>query len=157
MEPVAERCPDTRSRTLGTTEGKRSSPATKVWLKIGRKCKAVELGGEKELEEKVREWMGVEREVQVYVVGWERGLSWRELAELEEGKTAEALVGLKGGMGNKKRAKKYRNPWVSAEESERKKVGSGDSSAEEIAVHKAQEAFEQLATQAMEEGGRRWR
>ena len=40
---------------------------------------------------------------------------------------------MKGGLGNKKRAKKYRNPWLSSEESEPEKVGSGDGSAEEIA------------------------
>ena len=56
-------------------------------------------------------------------------------------------------MRNKKRAKKYRNPWISSEESEPEKVGSGDSSAGEIGGGKAQEACEQSATQALEEGG----
>ena len=48
---------------------------------------------------------------------------------------------MKEGMGNKKRAKKYRNPSVSPEESESGKVGCGDGSAKEIAGKKAQEAF----------------
>ena len=29
----------------------------------------------------------------------------------ERGKDGGALVGMKGGMGNEKRAKKYRKPW----------------------------------------------
>ena len=46
-------------------------------------------------------------------------------------------------MGHQKRAEKYRNPWVSSEESEPEKVVSGESSAEEIAGNKARDAFEQ--------------
>ena len=42
---------------------------------------------------------------------------------------------------------------MSSEESETEMVGSGDSSAEEMVGRKAQEALEQSATQAMEEGG----
>ena len=39
LEPVVEGCPDTRSRTPGTTEGKRSSPAKQVQPRSGEKCK----------------------------------------------------------------------------------------------------------------------
>ena len=88
--------------------------------------------------------MEVGREMEVCVTSDGRRLLWRELAELEEGKTAEAWVGMKGGMGNEKRAKKCRDLWVSSEESEREKVGPGESSAEEIAGKNAQEAFEQF-------------
>ena len=49
---------------------------------------------------------------------------------------------MNGGMGNKKRTKKCRNPWISSEEGEPEKVGSADSSAEEMDGKKAQEAFE---------------
>ena len=88
--------PDTRIMSAVTVEEKRSPPASQVWLKVGENMQS-EVGWE---------W----REMGVYVVSEGTRLSWRELTELEEGKTAEALVGVKGGVGNKKRAKKYRNP-----------------------------------------------
>ena len=92
------------------TGEKRSLQARQMWLTSEGKTRAVALTGEtaREMEERVRGWLGIGR------------------------------------------AKKYRTLWASSEESELEKVGSGDSSVEEIVGKTAQEA--QLATQAMEEG-----
>ena len=50
--------------TAGAMETTLCPPARQVWLKVEGKCRVMELGEEKEkeLEEKVRGWMGVERE-----------------------------------------------------------------------------------------------
>ena len=80
-----------------------------------------------------------------------RRLSWRELAGLEERKTTEALVWMKGRMGKETSQKVQES--LGSEESELEKVGSENSPAGGIAEKKAQEAFEQLATVAMVEGG----
>ena len=45
-----------------------------------------------------------------------RRLTWRELAEIEEGKTVEVLLEMKGGT-KKKRNEKEKNPWNSSESS----------------------------------------
>ena len=47
----------------GSAEEKRSPLARQVWLKVGGKCRVMELGERREnkLEEKVRGWLGVER------------------------------------------------------------------------------------------------
>ena len=72
-------------------------------------------------------------------------MGWQELAELEEGRTAEVLIGMKGGMENRNRTK-YRKPRKSSDESEPEEVRSESSSAEEMDGKKAQEAFEKMAT-----------
>ena len=76
---------------------------------------------------------------------------WRELARLEEGKTAEVLVELKGGAG-KKRAKKSSNPWnTPSSESEPERVKSESRLAGET-DEKIQEELEKKVAQATEEG-----
>ena len=75
------------------------------------KTKAVDLGEEtgEEMEEKVRRWMKAEKGMGLYVICEGRRLSWGDLAELGDGKTAEVMVELRGGMGKKKKSKS--NPW----------------------------------------------
>ena len=68
----------------------------------------------KEMEEKVRRWMRVEKGTGLYVICEERRLSWRDLAELGDGKTAEVMVELRAGMGKKKSKK---NPWITPSQS----------------------------------------
>ena len=68
---------------------------------------------------------------------------------------AEALTGMKGGIENQKRAKKFWNPWISSGESEPEKVSSESSSAEEVDGKKIQVEQEKKVTQALEEGERR--
>ena len=55
----------------------------------------------------MRRWIRVEREIGLYV-------SWEELSELRDGKTAEVMMELKGGMGKKKSRK---NPWLTPSQS----------------------------------------
>ena len=50
---------------------------------------------EKEMEEKVRRWMRVEKGTGLYVICEGRRLSWRELAGLRDGKMAEIMIELK--------------------------------------------------------------
>ena len=98
----------------GTHRNIKGSPqglqARQVWLKMDGRVKVVDLGDEtgKEMEEKVRRWMGVEEGIGLYVICKGRRLSWRDLAELGDGKTAEVMIELKGGMSKKKSKK---NPW----------------------------------------------
>ena len=97
--------------TMGDIKGSPRSPqARQVWLKMDGKVKAVELREEteKEMEEKVRRWMRVEKETGLYVICEGRRLSWRALAGLRDGKMAEVMIELKGGMSKKKGKK---NPW----------------------------------------------
>ena len=89
--------------------------------------------------------------MEVYVVCEERIC---EFAQLEVGHMAEVRIGMRGGMGNEKRAEKFRNLWISSDESEPEKVRSESSSAEEVDGKKIQEELEKKATQALEEGGR---
>ena len=74
------------------------------------KNKVVDLRGEtvKDMKEKVRRWMRVEKGTGLYVICEGRRLSWRDLAELGDGKTAEVMIELEGGMSKKKIKK---NPW----------------------------------------------
>ena len=101
----------TRSGTHRNIKGSPQGPqARQVWLKMDGRVKVVDLGDEtgKEMEEKVRKWMRVEEGISLYVIceGWR--LSWKDLAELGDGKTAEVMIELKGGMSKKKSKK---NPW----------------------------------------------
>ena len=76
--------------------GEKTKPASKAnRLKAEGKTRVVELRGEtaKEMEESVRGWLGIGEEVGVCVVSEGRRLSWRELAEKKEGKTAERWLG----------------------------------------------------------------
>ena len=122
------------------------------------KVKVVDLGEEtgKEMEEKVRRWMKVEEGTGLYVICEGRRLSWIDLAELGDGKTAEVMVELRGGMGKKKSKK---NPWItpsqssSGTEPEMIRTETGGSSAEERDNEKLQEVLERKVTKALEEGG----
>ena len=84
-----------------------------------------------------------------------RRLSWRDLAELGDGKTAEVMVELTGGMSKKKSKK---NPWItpsqssSGSEPEIIRTETGGSSAEERDNEKFQEVLEKKVTEALEEG-----
>ena len=101
----------TRSGTNRNIKGSPQGPqARQVWLKMDGRVKVVDLGDEtgKEMEEKVRRWMRVEEGMGLYVICEGRRLSWRDLAELGDGKTAEVMVELKGGTSKKKSKK---NPW----------------------------------------------
>ena len=136
----------------------RSSQARQVWLKMDGKVKAVELREEteKEMEEKVRRWMRVEKETGLYVICEGRRLSWRELAGLRDGKMAEVMIELKGGMSKKKSKK---NPWntpsqsSSGSEPEIIRTETGGSSIEERDDEKLQEVLEKKVTEALKEGG----
>ena len=76
--------------------------------------------------------------------------------ELGDGKTAEVMVELRGGMGVKKSKK---NPWItpsqssSGSEAEMIRTETGGSSAEERDNEKLQEVLERKVTKALEEGG----
>ena len=91
-----------------TKPGHRRKPtefsARQIWKMDGR-SKAVERG-----EEGCRRKKGTE----LYVICEERRLSWKELAELEDGKTAEVMVEMRGGMGKKKSRK---NPCITPSQS----------------------------------------
>ena len=125
-----------------TTRDPRSTRARQVWLKMDEQGSEIGRGD--------REGIGREGEGMdegVYIICEGRRLRWRELARLEEGKTAEVLVELKGGAG-KKRAKKSSNPWnTPSSESEPERVLS------ENGTKKIQEELEKKVAQAMEEGG----
>ena len=136
----------------------RSPQARQVWLKMDGKIKVVDLGEEtgKEMEEKVRRWMRVEKGTGLYVICEGRRLSWRDLAELGDGKTAEVMIELKGVMSKKKSKK---NPWntpsqsSSGSEPEIIRTETGGSSVEERDDEKLQEVLEKKVTEALEEGG----
>ena len=67
------------------------------------KTKAVDLGEEAGEEmEKVRRWMKADKGMALYVICEGRRLSWRDLAALEDGKTAEVMVEMRRGMGKKR-------------------------------------------------------
>ena len=135
----------------------RSPQARQVWLKMDGKIKVVDLGEEtgKEMEEKVRRWMTVEKGTGLYVICEGRRLSWRDLAELGDGKTAEVMIELKGVMSKKKSKK---NPWntpsqsSSGSEPEIIRTETGGSSVEERDDEKLQEVLEKKVTEALEEG-----
>ena len=122
------------------------------------KIKVVDLREEtgKEMEEKMRRWMKAEEGTGLYVICEGRRLSWGDLAELGDGKTAEVMVELRAGMGKKKSKK---NPWVTPSESssgsepEMVRTETGGSSAEERENEKLQEVLERKVTKALEEGG----
>ena len=85
-------------KTTGDIKGSPRSPqARQVWLKMDGKVKVVDLREEteKEMEEKVMRWMRVEKGTGLYVICEGRRLSWRELAGLRDGKTAEVMIELK--------------------------------------------------------------
>ena len=65
---------------------------------MDRETKGVDLGEEtgEEIEEKVRRWMKTEKGMGLYVICEGRRLSWGDLAELGDGKTAEVMVELRG-------------------------------------------------------------
>ena len=92
----------------------------------------------------------------MYVICEGRRLSWRELAGLRDGKTAEVMIELKGGMSKKKSKK---NPWntpsqsSSGSEPEIIRTETGGSSAEERDDEKLQEVLEKKVTEALKEGG----
>ena len=119
------------------------------------RSKAVELGKEteKEMEEKVREWMQAGKWVELYVVCEERRLSWKELTESEDGKMAEVMVAMRGGMGKKKSRE---NPWItpsqsSGSEPETVKTETGGSSVEERDDERLQEVLVRKVKEALEE------
>ena len=92
--------------------------------------------------------------IELYVI-CEVRLSWKELTELEDGKTAEVMVRMGGGMGKKKSRK---NPWItptqsSGSEPEMVRTETGSSTVEERDDEKLQEVLERKVTQALEEGG----
>ena len=117
------------------------------------KTKAVDLG--EEMEEKVRRWMKAEKGRGLYVSCEGRRLSWGDLAELGDGKTAEVMVELRGGRGKKKGKK---NPWITPSQSsswsepEIIRTETGGSSAEERDSEKLQEVLERTVSEALEEG-----
>ena len=120
------------------------------------RVKAVELRHEtaKEMEEKVRRWMRVEEGMGLYVISEGRRLSWRELAGLKDGKMAEIMIELKGGMSKKKNKK---NPWntpsqSSGSEPEIIRTETGGSSTEERDDGKLQEVLEKKVAEALKEG-----
>ena len=99
--------------------------------------------------------MKVEREVDLYVICEGRRLSWGELSELRDGKTAEVMVELKGGMGKKKGRK---NPWVtpsqssSGSEPEMIRTEKGGNQVRERDDERLQEVLEKKVKEALEEG-----
>ena len=144
-------------KTTGDIEGSPRNPqARQVWLKLDGKVKAVELRHEtgKEMEEKVRRWMRVEKGMGLYVICEGRRLSWRELAGLRDGKMAEIMIELKGGMSMKRNKK---NPWntpsqSSGSEPEIIRTETGGSSTEERDDGKLQDVLEKKVAEALKEG-----
>ena len=143
--------------TLDIEGSPRSPRARQVRLKMDGKVKAVELRHEteKEMEEKVRRWMRVEEGMGLYVICEGRRLSWRELAGLKDGKMAEIMIELKGGMSKKKNKK---NPWntpsqSSGSEPEMIRTETGASSTEERDDGKLQEVLEKKVAEALKKGG----
>ena len=147
-----------RLETIGDIEGSPRNPrARQIWLKMNSKVKAVELRDEsaREIEERVRRWMRVERGMDLYVVSEGRRLSWEGLAGLDEGKMAEVMIELKGGMSKKKNR---RNPWTtpsqsSGSEPEIIRTETGSSSNEEREDEKLKEVLEKKVAEALKEGG----
>ena len=152
-----------RSQDIGVEKGPepkwniegspQSSQVRQICLKMDRKTRVVDLGeatGE-EIEEKVRRWMKVEREMGLYVICEGRRLS----SGLRDGKTAEVMVELKGGMGKKKGRK---NPWVtpsqssSGSEPEMIKTETGGNQVKERDDERLQEVLEKKVKEALEEG-----
>ena len=147
-----------RLETIGDIEGSPRNPrARQIWLKMNGKVKAVELRDEsaREIEERVRRWMRVERGMDLYVVSEGRRLSWEGLAGLDEGKMAEVMIELKGGMSKKKNR---RNPWTtpsqsSGSEPEIIRTETGSSSNEERDDEKLKEVLEKKVAEALKDGG----
>ena len=117
---------------------------------MDRKTRVVDLREEtwEEVEEKVRRWMKVEREMGLYVI-------CEGLSGLRGGKTAEVMVELKGGMGKKKGRT---NPWVtpsqssSGSEPEMIKTETGGDQVKERDNERLQEVLEKKVKEALEEG-----
>ena len=148
----------TRLETTVDIEGSPRNPrARQVWLKMNGKVKAVELRDEsaREIEERVRRWMRVEGGMGLYVVSEGRRLSWEGLAGLDDGKMAEVMIELKGGMSKKKNR---RNPWTtpsqsSGSEPEIIRTETGSSSNEERDDEKLKEVLEKKVAEALKDGG----
>ena len=97
----------------------------------------------------------------LYLVCDGRRVQWDDFEEIREEKVVEVMAEMRGGMGNKKKARKGKgpsedeNPWVTLEEieqSEPERVGSGKSSAG-VAMVGVREALEQLVDKQKGEGG----
>ena len=148
----------TRLETIGDIEGSPRNPrARQVWLKMNGKVKAVDLKDEsaREIEERIRRWMRVKEGMGLYVVSEGRRLSWEGLAGLDDGKTAEVMIELKGGMSKKKNRK---NPWTtpsqsSGSEPEIIRTETGSSSNEERDDEKLKEVLEKKVEEALKDGG----
>ena len=103
----------------------------------------------------MKTWMTVEKGTGLYVIRGGRRLSWRDLAELGDGKTAEVMIELKGGMIKKSK----KNPWntpnqsSSGSEPEMFRTETGGSSVEERDDEKLQEMLGNKLTEALEERG----
>ena len=144
--------------TIGDIEGSPRNPrARQVWLKMNGKVKAVDLKDEsaREIEERIRRWMRVKEGMGLYVVSEGRRLSWEGLAGLDDGKMAEVMIELKGGMSKKKNRK---NPWTtpsqsSGSEPEIIRTETGSSSNEERDDEKLKEVLEKKVEEALKDGG----
>ena len=148
----------TALETIGDIEGSPRNPrARQVWLKMNGKVKAVDLTDEsaREIEERIRRWMRVKEGMGLYVISEGRRLSWEGLAGLDDGKMAEVMIELKGGMSKKKNRK---NPWTtpsqsSGSEPEIIKTETGSSSNEERDDEKLKEVLEKKVEEALKNGG----
>ena len=91
----------------------------------------------------------------LYVICEGRRLWWGELSELRDGKTAEVMVELRGGMGKKKGRK---NSWItpsqssSGSEPKMIRTETGGNQAGERNDERLQEVLERKVKEALEEG-----
>ena len=161
------RIQESRSQEIGVRKGPepkwnierspQSSQVRQIWLTMDRKTRVVDLGEEtgEEMEQKVRRWMRVEREIGLYVICEGKRLSWEELSELRDGKTAEVMMEFKGGMGRKKSRK---NPWLTPSQSstgsepEMIWTETGGDQVKQRNDEKLQEVLEKKVQEALEEG-----
>ena len=92
----------------GTREKRNPRQAKPIWLKLDGKT---DLGRKRKIEKRAREALEI-RKAEVHVVHQGRSLDWEDVVELEEGRTVELIVTMKGGTRNRKK-KKNKNRWNS--------------------------------------------
>ena len=89
-------------------------------------------------------------------------MRWDDMEEMQERKVVEVMAEMRGGMGNKKKTRKGKNPsddenpWLTpdgTEQSEPERVGSRSSPAGETKMVNVQEAMEELVEKQRAEGG----
>ena len=118
----------------GLAEDPRSPRAKQVWIRWRGRNQAVDLS--KNTREEIKNWLGCRVRERIVLVLDGKRVRWDDLEEMQEGKVVEVMAEMRGGMGNKKKTRKGKNPsddenpWLTpdgTEQTEPERVGSGSS------------------------------